>query len=150
MNDQHYTTYYKVKIEDAKRFFKTDGANLILQKAFELFNWDIFDMEHTMFGSRVIDNVLYICSTDGEPLYIDHEEVDPEYALDRFAWDIDLLDDYIRPATAEVVRMHLSEYELNIDFIIDELDTIAMDLLKHGEHFADVAIAAKDLGLLDE
>lgn len=41
------------------------------------------DINH-MYGSKIIDDTLYICVTDGEDVEIDEDMIDPEEVLDTY------------------------------------------------------------------
>ena len=141
------TTYYKITLEEAIDAYKYE--NSIVFGALTLYGWEAIDVHRYLIGSDIVDDVLYLCVTDGIDIEIDDDWsetglIDPEEALAAVGPEV--LQNYIEPATPEVILKHLSPYDLadNID-----LDEIALRLLKDGYTFTTIVTAAADAQLIE-
>lgn len=118
------TTLYKASKREIQKCL--NQTNLILSTAFRLHGWDALNFDNrssNLANSRVVDNNLYLCITDGHPVEIDEDSVDPEYLLDEY--DISELEGLIKPASQNIIRLNISRYEMNID--IDECAQYLID-----------------------
>lgn len=122
------TAFYQVTADDALEALSQSGGNKFSMQAFKDNGWDAVNIDD-MYGSRIINDVLYICQTDGEEIVVGSALVDPEEALDEF--DLDELAEYIHRTTPRVILQFLSPY----DIIIDDVDNLALELLESGESF---------------
>ena len=108
------TKYIKMSLSDIKNTFESQG-NLWIYYAISTNKFDSIDMKNSLFGSRILDDILYVCVTDGEFININNKLVDPEIAL--FEYNIAELDSYITAATSEDIIKYISPYEmLPIDY----------------------------------
>lgn len=136
------TTFYQVSLKELQDSLKGSDANIWMQKAFEEDGFDAIEFKHSLFGSRVIDDILYICITDGYDITVNGKEVDPETALDYYNPETEL-SDYVKLADDDIIMENITEYEMKpIDF-----DKWAADLLKDYS-FMDLVKAAKDFDIL--
>lgn len=133
------TSFYRVELEDAIKALQKNKANIWLIHRLEADGWAAINLEHNLFGSLVVDDILYICSTDGEDIDVKGESIDPEQALAAFGPDP--LSEYIQDGTPEVISRFISEFDL-ADFDIDET---AEDMLKEGKSFIDMMADAQTL-----
>jgi hypothetical protein len=131
------TTFYKATLDEVKSAFKEKGANLWLLESFEKLGWDAIDFDNNLFGSRVIDDVLYICVTDGYEIEVNGRKEDPEEVLDYYG-DSELAD-YIEDATDKIILKYITEYEIHSP----DFNGWAADLLKDYE-FIDLVDTAKE------
>ncbi len=106
------TTFYAVTLEQIIDTYSKPDNNVWIMQSFIESGWDAIDYDNNLFGSQIIDDVLYICVTDGRDIIIDDENVDPEEALELY--DIDDLGEYIQPASDQVIKKYITEYELNM------------------------------------
>ena len=141
------TTYYKITLEEAIDAYKDE--NSIVFGALTLYGWEAIDVHRYLIGSDIVDDVLYLCVTDGIDIEIDDDWsetglIDPEEALAAVGPEV--LQNYIEPATSEVILKHLTPYDLadNID-----LDEIALRLLEDGYTFNTIVSAATDAQLIE-
>lgn len=134
------TTFYPIPAERLLKAF--DRARKKLNKFFvdiirytdlEALNVDEF------YGSQIdtVNRVLYLCVTDGKPIKVNGEEVDPEEALDKYT--IEDLAEYTEQPSDDLILKHISMYELNPEvFDADTIDMIVQDNLEKGVHFKDI------------
>lgn len=104
------TTFYKLKLEDLIEILKKLKSNVWVIKAFQELGWDAIEMDNNLYGSKIIEGVLYLCVTDGYEIQVGDELYDPEAALESF--DIEDLEQYIQEATEDVVDKYITEYEI--------------------------------------
>lgn len=98
----------------------------------------------SLWGSKVIDDVLYFCKTDGEELEIGGEFVDPEDALETF--NLSALSKYIVDKVPKEIYREITDSDLNIGAI--DVDNMAIDLINAND-FRMVVNDARDLGILE-
>ena len=141
------TIYYQITLDAVSDAYSE--ANCIVFEAINLYGWSAFDIGRYLIGSDIVDDVLYLCVTDGIDIEIDDDWsetglIDPEEALAAVGPEV--LQNYIEPATPEVILKHLTPYDLadNID-----LDEIALRLLEDGYTFNTIVSAATDAQLIE-
>ena len=114
-----------------------------MQYVINEYGWDALDFKHNLFGSEIIDDVLYICKTDGYEIQINGEDVEPEFALEDYS--VEELSAYIDDADDDIITNSITTYELKpID-----LDEVSLRLLELGNSFIDVVKAAQDADIID-
>lgn len=133
------TTFYEITLDEASNILADNGLNLFSQYALDTNGWDCIDLHNHLFGSFVDGDTLYLCVTDGQPIFIDGQEVDPEKALSEFGPEN--CEEYIRAATEDVILRHISEHEITTL----DLDESARDLMKQGYTFTQLHEAATEL-----
>lgn len=136
------TTYYRITMEEAKDAYNDE--NSIVFGALTLYGWKAIDVYRYLVGSDIVDDVLYLCVTDGIEIEADDELLDPEEAM--AAVGPDYLEAYIKSATAEIILKHLTPYDLADDIDIDE---IVLYLLEAGYTFYDIVKDAADARLIE-
>ncbi|MCM1222054.1 MAG: hypothetical protein NC548_47050 [Lachnospiraceae bacterium] len=124
------TTFYSASAEDIIDAYRDETLNVWVRKAFIEEGLDAIDFDHNLFGSKVIDDMLFICVTDGQDIEVNGELVNPEEALEIFTPD-ELLE-YTRQASKNVIRRYITEYEIKIP----DFDNWAVDLLNDGYDFS--------------
>lgn len=132
------TTFYEVTLEDIQSAFNEDDANVWIGKMFELDGWDAIDFETALYGSQIIDDVLYICVTDGQDIKIKGEYVDPEAALEYY--QLNHLSEYIKEGTSDIIKKYITEYEV----VTPDFNKLAELLLKDGHLFTDIVKDAQE------
>ncbi len=133
------TTYYRVTLNDIESVMQdSTDANIWILKSFQELGWDAIDFEHNLFGSQVIDDVLYICNTDGRDIDVGGEKVDPEIALDDY--NLSELSDYIEDADDETILKYITSYEIKTP----KFNNWAAELLKAGYKFTDLVTDAQE------
>lgn len=137
------TKFYKVTIEDVIDALKQSNGNIWVIHMLESEGWDAIDFENNLFGSRVIDDELFICETDGQDIQVNGRSVDPEKALDIYS--ISELSAYIQPADVNKITSSITGYEIKLS----DVDNVAVELIQSGHSFTDVVKDAEELGLLD-
>ena len=137
------TTYYKATLDQVIDVYLGKYENVILSFLLGTLEWDVLNFRSALYGSDVIDDVLYICVTDGMPIDVNGEEVDPEEALQDY--DISELSEYIKPADSEIISKYVTEYEFNpID-----IDSVAVEMLEDGYSFQEIAQSAIKIDLIE-
>ena len=126
------TVFYKITMKELLKLMKSEDCNVWIMKSFEELGWDAIDFESNLFGSKVIDDVLYLCVSDGYDIDVDGELYDPESVLDDLGEDG--INNYIQKPTKEVVTRYITEYEVNTP----DFDGWAADLLSDGYSFEDL------------
>lgn len=134
------TTFYKTNIQDIIKTLESTGFNVFCLAALEHFGYKALDTK-SMYGSYIDDKDLYICVTDGELINVNGEEVEPEYAMEEY-YPEDLAE-YIQDATDDVIKKHITEYEI----LLIDIDELAVDLLNDGHTFQELYEAATDLDI---
>ena len=141
---QSGTVFYKIELEDAISVLEDDPkTNLFVLYQIRNNGFDAFDTKNMMYGSIAIDDILYLCNTDGHEISVDGENVDPEYALHEYP--AEQLSDYIEPGTPEIIKKYLTTYEL-APFDIDE---VAQELIDGGHKFTTVVEEAYNADLIE-
>ena len=130
------TVFYRVTLDEAIEVARSE--NIILMQRLMDRGWNALDFETHLYGSAVIDDVLYLCDSDGYEIEVDGEMIDAESALDEYP--LESLSKYIRPADKTVIRRDISTYELG-PF---DLDKVCYNLLDNGYNFAKIVSAAVD------
>ena len=137
------TTYHRITLDDCVKLLQKDKANVWLLQRLESVGWEAIDLKNALFGSDVIDDVLYICCTDGKDIQVGDSLVDPEIALRGYSPEE--LRSYIVDADDKIVKLYVTEFAL-VEFDIDES---AEQLLKEGKSFIDLMEAAQNLPQLN-
>lgn len=136
------TTFYQASEEDIKRYYH-DSDNCIIEYLIHSRGFEALDLD-SMYGSAVIDDMLYICVTDGDYIVVgDDVEVNPEEALETY--DLDDLQRYIKPITDTIIRRYVSEYEMKFP----DIDDLALEMLEKDYSFTQIVKAAIELELID-
>ena len=144
--EQGGTVYYHATDDELSSLLESGGANTWI---FEAINFnrleDIINLDAGLYGSKIIDDEIYLCVTDGHDINVNGENVDPESALDQY--DIDELAAYIQPMTEEIAVRYITEQEMNLS--TDMVDSLALDLIEEaGYSFAYLAKEAQEIGLI--
>lgn len=138
------TTIYEVPLSEVQDKYKDD---IIVSYLLATRGFNAFDLERYCEGSIVNGDNLYLLDTDYSPVRIFGVEVDDvELLLEDYT--VDELDaaGFIKPATKEVIRRYLSDYELTNDF---DLDEVASALMSEGHTFTEIVKAASNIDLID-
>lgn len=132
------TTYYTTDINQILDFLKNEDANIWLIGSFELDGLDALNLETNLFGSKIIEDILYICVTDGSDINVNGDMIDPESALDDY--DVEELSAYIRPADDEILRSWITVSEI----YEPDMNEMAPRLMDEGYSFVDLMEDAKE------
>ena len=89
--------------------------------------FDALDLD-LMYGTRVIDDTLYICSSDGKAIQVGNEEVDPEFALDNYTPDE--LHAYMEDVTDKILVSHTTANDFDKDLLKENLNDAAIEALQ--------------------
>lgn len=135
------TIFYKAEFQTVKDVLSK--VNVWIDYALRGEGFDAIDFKRGMFGSAVIDNILYICQTDGQELNINGTLVDPEEALEKC--NIEDLADYIEDATDDIIKSNITEYEIQFN----NITALALDMLNDGYEFKEIYEAAEEIGLFE-
>lgn len=137
------TVYYETTLNQVIDALENNDANMWLILALKESGWDSIDFKNNMFGSKVINDKLYICQTNGQDINVSGKDVDPETALDDY--ELSELSAYIEPASDDIIIKNITGYEIKIT----NVNETAIELLQHGNSLLDVVKDAEELGLLD-
>ena len=143
IEDYNYGTAFYSVTEDQLQNYYDNEENIIIRYLVNEYGFEAFDIER-LYGSAIIDDVLYICDTNGEEILVGGQSINPEDALENFT--LDELSTYVIPADDSIIKRYLSEYEL-AEF---DLDDVAYDLIDGTTTFSDVAKWADKMGLLQD
>ena len=147
----------KVTLEQGTKFYVITNEMILENSPWAnncWFNWvltnytldDILDLDY-LDGSEVIDDDLYLCVTNYDPIFVGNEEVDPLDALNDFSLEQlrneGLIDDNPSP---EIIRK-ITDSEIN--WMAIDIDSTAQEMLNY-DTLAKVAYDAIDLNLIEE
>lgn len=141
------TTFYEATLDDILSVLESDDANPWLIYALKSDGMDAIKIDD-MFGSAIIDDVLYICVTDGRDIVVDGRRIDPEYALDNSMTQetvSELYSDYIVRASKDIIRERITEYEIEMRNTSD----LAAWMLDDGIAFEDIVEYAREIDLIE-
>lgn len=128
------TTFYKItykKLIEAYEEYNLFIYELLLDKGMDAIDIDL------LYGSAIIDDVLYLCDTDGKDIPVGSKLVDPEKALEECS--LEDLASYIKPLTSnEDILKKVTEYEFDQKLLDSNVDDYAIELLKHKHPFAEL------------
>lgn len=138
------TTFYRVTLEQLTDAFVSDNhSNLWMIYAIREFGFNAIKIKD-IWGSGIVDDVLYLCKTDGQLLIINDVEIDPESALEEVS--LEDLTQYIKDGTPEIIRKMITDYEFNFQ----DIDELALKMLEDGHRFLEIAKDAQEVNLLDD
>lgn len=137
------TVFYRVTEDAVKEAFHSDKGNIWMAAEFEINSWNCIDADKSLFGSVVIDDVLYLCVTDGQDISVAGDVVDPESALEDY--DLEALTSYIQDADESIILKYITEYEIKFE----DIDNTAIYLLNEDISFVEIVKAAEEIGLID-
>ena len=140
------THFYKMTLNTVIDSLNDNDGNLWLIYALQKYGWNALDTDHNFYGSKLIDDIFYLCVTDGHEIEINDEIYDPEYLLEEF--DIEAMSQYIQDANDEIIHRYVTPYEMN--FKVIDIDQIAIDLLNDDYSFIDIVEGAHDADILNE
>ena len=132
------TTFYYTDLDNVREVLRNNDLNIFAQYWLDQYGWEAINLKDNLFGSQIIDDLLYICVTDGSDMIINGEAVDPEFALEEYG--VDACSAYIEPAPDDIITRYISEYEIDVA----DFEEAAMELLKGGYSFAELYKAAED------
>ena len=142
-NQKAGTVFYEITLDQIIRYYSESTKNCWVRQAFIERGWDAIDFEHNLYGSAVIDDVLYMCVTDGADIIVDNTAIYPEEALEYFT--IDDLVEYIQPVTDAIIKRYISEYEIKTP----DFDDWAITLLNNGYDFVKLVKDCTDFDYFD-
>lgn len=103
------------------------------------------------YGTQIddVNDTIYLCVSDGKPIKVNGEEIDPYEALD--AYTIEDLSEYTEQPSDDTILKNITVYELNPDILdSNTIDTIVEDNLGKGVHFKEIVKDYEELkDLLD-
>lgn len=138
------TKYYKVSKKDLFNALADNDANIWICDAIDSNGLDAIDLENNLFGSRIIDDCLYVCETDGRDILVAGEYVDPERAL--FDCDLNDLAPYIEEPEPDRWTKMITEHEV----IIEDIDARGRAMITDsGYGFIQVVRDGLEIGLFD-
>lgn len=123
------TTFYKITLNDLKQAFSNENAWLLA--SINNLGFRAIDID-SLIGSRVIDNVLYLCVTNGVDIDVNGKQADPEDAL--FQYNLDDLSEYVEDATEDIILANIDEYNMKPP----NYDSLASDLISDGYTFTEL------------
>jgi hypothetical protein len=126
------TTWYPVTMSQFSDFVEDNIENVFLKYTATYDGFDALDLD-LMYGSRIIDDTLYVCSSDGKPIQIGNEEVDPEFALDKYTPEE--LSAYMEDVTDKVLESHTTANDFDKDLLKENLNNAAIEALQDNVDF---------------
>lgn len=137
------TIIYRITGKQLTDYY-ADDPNVVMRTIVDELGFDAFDTDN-MWGSYYDagEDTFYYCRTDGQPITVNGEEIEPEYALEEYSPEE--LSEYIQDATDTEIKNYFSTYELaNID-----LNDIAYTIITDGYPFTSMIEDMNKLDLLD-
>lgn len=129
------TTWYPVTLKQFKDFAEDNIENVFLKYTIIYDGFDALDLD-LMYGTRVVDDTLYICSSDGKDIQVGNEEVDPEFALDKYSPDE--LSAYMEDVTDKVLESHTTANDFNRELLEENLNNAAIEALQDDVDFSEL------------
>lgn len=136
------TTFYSVTLDRIIDYYSDSTRNVWIRQAFIERDWDAIDFDNNLFGSQVVDDVLYICVTNGD-MVVNETHIDPEEALEIYSPDE--IAEYIKPATDDIIKRYITEYEIKMP----DFDNWAITILNDGYDFAKLVKDCTDFSYFD-
>lgn len=141
--EQAGTTFYTITESDLLKHYD-ESDNPILRYVVSENGFNAFNIED-LYGSKLVNDTLYLCVTDGDDITVNGEDVYPEDALEDY--DTSELAGYIKEGNDDIINRYLSTYELKPI----NLNDVAAELMKGGAaKFTDILSWANELDLLDD
>ena len=132
------TVFYKVTPELLNEYMDEPDLNLYVKQELIDRGFAAIDIKK-LYGSAEIDGDLYICVTDYNDIEVDGNLVDPEEALEEYS--VDQLQQYIQPATLDILHSNITEYEVDFEDLVDS----TIGLLESGHSLRSVFSAYQDI-----
>ena len=129
------TTWYPVTLKQFKDFAEDNIENVFLKYTIIYDGFDALDLD-LMYGTRIVDDTLYICSSDGKDIQVGNEEVDPEFALDKYSPDE--LSAYMEDVTDTVLESHTTANDFNRELLEENLNNAAIEALQDDVDFSEL------------
>ena len=129
------TTWYPVTLKQFKDFAEDNIENVFLKYTIIYDGFDALDLD-LMYGTRIVDDTLYICSSDGKDIQVGNEEVDPEFALDKYSPDE--LSAYMEDVTDKVLESHTTANDFNRELLEENLNNAAIEALQDDVDFSEL------------
>ena len=127
------TSWYPVSMRQFGDFAKDHIENVFLKYTAVYDGFDALDLD-LMYGTRVVDDTLYICSSDGKAIQVGNEEVDPEFALDNYTPDE--LHAYMEDVTDNVLISHTTANDFDRKLLEENLRDAAIEALQYNVDFS--------------
>ena len=121
------TSWYPVSMKQFSDFTEDHIVNVFLKYTADYDGFEALDLD-LMYGTRIIDDTLYICSSDGKPIQVGNEEVDPEFALDKYTPDE--LHAYMEDVTDNVLISHTTANDFDRKLLEENLRDAAIGALQ--------------------
>lgn len=127
--------------------FKESSNNVWLAAYVEDKIFDVLDLERNLFGSKIIDGVLYYCEKNMDEIEVDGKTIDAEDALDEYSVEeLSMYIDVENPMSADDILSTFTYYEM---YPID-WDTYAENLIAENSFYKVVSDAyALDVTIVD-
>lgn len=109
----HGTTFYKITEEMLNDSFSMSDDNIFMVEELATYGIGAINEKELPLGSAVIDDVLYICNTDGKDIDVNGAEIFPEDAIEEVG--IESLEDYIEDADEKTIKHYITTYEIKFD-----------------------------------
>lgn len=129
------TSWYPVSRAQFTDFAEDNITNTFLKYTAIYDGFDALDLD-LMYGTKIVDDTLYICSSDGKDIRVGDEEVDPEIALDEYTPDE--LFAYMEDVTDQVLESHTTVNDFNKDLLKANLNNAAIEALQDGIDFSEL------------
>ena len=142
------TKFYSVTENDLKDILvEGEDSNVFLYGAISTLGFDCLNLD-SMYGSGIVNSVLYLCDTNGKDIIVNGEDVAPGEALSECS--IEDLSEYIYTGedNPEIIRKELTAYELKtlstsqVNNIVKELITTEnfkfLDILESYQEYESV------------
>lgn len=121
------TTWYPVSMEQFDDFAEDNIENVFLRYTAYYDGFKALDLD-LMYGSRIVDETLYICSSDGKPIQVGNEDVDPEFALDKYTPED--LHAYMEDVTDKILESHTTVNDFDQDLLKENMNNAAIEALQ--------------------
>lgn len=140
------THFYKIALSDLIDSLNENEGNIWLIYALQEYGWNALDINHNFYGSAIIDDIFYLCVTDGHEIEINNQLEDPETIIENFG--IDAISNYISEVSDDIIHRYITPYEMNFKQI--DIDNLAIHMLEDDYSFLDIVKSAKDADIISD
>lgn len=138
-SEKHGTVFYETSIDDIIDTLENYDSNLFLMNELQQNGLDAINLHNTLYGSAIIDGMLYICVSDGYNILVNDEEVNPLTALNTY--DLNDLSAYIQDTNQDIIHRYITLYEVPVE----NIESATEYLLKIGYSLKAITSAYNEL-----
>lgn len=140
------THFYTVTLPDLIDSLNENEGNIWLIYALQEYGWNALDTDHNFYGSAIVDDIFYLCVTDGHEIEINNKLEDPETVIEEFG--INAIANYLSEISDDIIHRYITPYEMNFNQI--DINNLAIRMLEDDYTFLDLVKYAKDADIVSD